>query len=293
MPTRPPLNRIPGNVHLLLVLQRQRLLVVPLLLVLPALLAVLEQVSSSTSVPMLASAFTLAATKRPFLLFKSKKQNRCALFGISEWRDTDFEIAGSSATMSELGKDIATPKQVCVLPFPYTDVLLQGETKQLRLYEDRFIQLFDYAMDQCKGVVAMGLLAEAGIIQTVPLCEIEAYNRIEGFGIFVTIRAVARAQLLQVTQQEPYIQAVCIEVTDRIPPNLELPNLLASNIENFMLTLSSMEFQLSQAHENDKDSMDEQDLELERRINIARLVSCVTTRTAPNPYGCNPLTHAT
>jgi hypothetical protein len=46
-------------------------------------------------------------------------------------------------------------REICVLPFAYTEVLLQGETKQLRLYEDRFIQLFDYAMEQHGGVIAM------------------------------------------------------------------------------------------------------------------------------------------
>ena len=47
----------------------------------------------------------------------------------------------------------------------------------------------------------MGLLAQAGIIQKVPLCEIEAYNRMDStFGIFVTIRVVGRAQLLQFVQ---------------------------------------------------------------------------------------------
>jgi hypothetical protein len=28
-------------------------------------------------------------------------------------------------------------REVCILPFPLTDVLLQGETKELCLYEER------------------------------------------------------------------------------------------------------------------------------------------------------------
>ena len=48
------------------------------------------------------------------------------------------------------------PKEICILPFPFTDCLVQGETKQLRLYEDRFIQLFDTVMEEHSGVVAMG-----------------------------------------------------------------------------------------------------------------------------------------
>jgi Lon protease-like protein len=170
------------------------------------------------------------------------------------------------------------PKSLCILPFPYTDVLLQGETKQLRLYEDRFIQLFADAMDNHCGVVAMGLIADSGIIQTVPICEIEAFTKLEGMGIFVTIRVVARAQLLEITKQDPYIKAACLEINDKVPPNLEFPNLVASNIENFILTLSSMEHRLAKAklEQGENSSTDgeekEKDSEMQRRINIAKLV---------------------
>jgi hypothetical protein len=159
------------------------------------------------------------------------------LLGISEWRDSIFDYPGSERP--PLGTEFgASVKEICILPFPYDEVLLQGQEKQLRLYEDRFVQLFDHSMEHHSGIVAMGLIAESGIIKTVPLCEIEAYNRMEGFGIFVTIRVVSRAQLLEVTQQDPYLKATCVELSDKIPPNLELPNLVASNIENFMLLLS-------------------------------------------------------
>lgn len=198
-----------------------------------------------------------------------------ALYDISEWRDLTFDFPGTGADRRLGTEQGAPPKEVCILPFPYTEVLLQGETKQLRLYEDRFIKLFEDAMKNHCGVVAMGLLADSGIIQTVPLCEIEAFNRMEGFGIFVTIRVVSRAQLIEINQQEPYIKAICTELADSLPPNLELPNLVASNIENFMLLLSSMEHRLEQARlsKQDKDTdEDEDDLAMQRRINIAKLV---------------------
>lgn len=160
-----------------------------------------------------------------------------SLSGISEWRDSIFDLPG--ADRQPLGTENGpAAKEVCILPFPFDEVLLQGQEKQLRLYEDRFIDLFDYCIEHHSGVVAMGLIAESGIIQTVPLCEIEAYNRMEGFGIFVTIRVCSRANLLEITQQDPWLKATCIEISDKVPPNLELPNLVASNIENFMLLLS-------------------------------------------------------
>ena len=121
----------------------------------------------------------------------------------------------------------------------------------------RFIKLFDDAMENHAGVVAMGLLASSGVIQSVPLCEIEAYNRMDGFGIFVTIRAVGRAALLGLNQEEPYMKGVCVEKIDTLPPNLELPNVVASSIENMMVTLSSMEYQLEQQtldNDNDDDN---------------------------------------
>mmetsp|Transcript_102239 Transcript_102239/g.295821 ORF Transcript_102239/g.295821 Transcript_102239/m.295821 type:complete len:350 (-) Transcript_102239:1743-2792(-) len=193
------------------------------------------------------------------------------VFGINEWRDTFFNFPGNGDDR-RLGKEEGgAPKEICILPFPYDEVLLQGETKQLRLYEDRFIKLFDHCMEKHSGVVAMGLLAESGIIQTVPICEIEAYNRMEGFGIFVTIRVVGRGRLLDITQQEPYLTATAVEITDTIPANLELPNLVASNIENFMLLLSSMEHRLSQAMEESEDEEDDDDKEMKKRIQIAKL----------------------
>lgn len=118
------------------------------------------------------------------------------LFGISEWRDTFFDFPGAGDDR-RLGTETGgPPKKVNLLPFPFQEVLLQGETKQLRLYEERFLKLFDDSMENHGGVVAMGLLADSGIIQTVPLCEIEAYNRMEGFGIFITIRVRARRSAL-------------------------------------------------------------------------------------------------
>ena len=122
-------------------------------------------------------------------------------------------------------------------------------------------------MDNHFGMVAMGLLAQSGIIQTVPLCQVEASNTMEGFGIFVTIRVVGRAQLMEISQQEPYIKATCMEITDQLPPNLELPNVLADNIENTLLQLSSMEHQFDQALKSNQ----LKDEEMERRIAIAKL----------------------
>lgn len=35
-------------------------------------------------------------------------------------------------------------------------------------------------------------------------------------------QVVGRANVLEIVQQEPFIQAVVVELADRLPPNLEL-----------------------------------------------------------------------
>lgn len=206
-------------------------------------------------------------TSNAFLLPVPGRLRSC-LSGIHEWRDLEFDFPGNDRRLG--AETSGPPKSLCLLPFDYREVLLQGETKQLRLYEERFIKLFADVVENHASTLGMGLLAESGIIQTVPLCEIEAYNRMEGFGIFVTIRVVGRAQLLSITQQEPYLKAVCVELSDTLPVNLELPNLVAGNIENFMLLLSSMEHRLSKASE--ESPVEDDDSEMQRRIAIAKLV---------------------
>jgi len=134
------------------------------------------------------------------------------------------------------------------LPFPYEDVILQGETKQLRLYEDRFIKLFDKCQTEHHGMVCMGLLTEgSGIVQTAALCEIEDFNRSNEFGIFTTIRVVGRIKLLELTQMEPYICGICSEVIDEVPPSLDLPNMVADGIQSLVSELSMLELRLYQA----------------------------------------------
>lgn len=235
--------------------------------------------TTTTTMLVVVAVFLALASVSGFVhSFPVRKGSKCssALFGIVEWRDRMYNLPGTPSTDSNrIGavNDSSPLKEICILPFPYSDVLLQGETKQLRLYEERFIKLFEDCMANHDGLVGMGLLAESGIIQTIPLCEIEAYNRMgQGFGIFVTIRAVGRAKIEDLLQQNPYIKAVCTEIVDEIPPNLDLPNLVASNIENYMLLLSSMEHRLAQVKHANPQSDKEED-EMERRLNVAKLVS--------------------
>ena len=54
---------------------------------------------------------------------------------ISAWRDLMFEdVPQKLAADAADGEPV---REICILPFPLTDVLLQGETKELCLYEER------------------------------------------------------------------------------------------------------------------------------------------------------------
>jgi len=125
-------------------------------------------------------------------------------------------------------------REICILPFPLTDVLLQGETKELCLYEERFHQLFEKAMTDHAGIVAMGFIAPpSGMLQGMPLCEIENFRTMEGdtgFGntsILATIRVVGKAMLLDVREPPEgislgYMTGWCQENPDDDTKNISL-----------------------------------------------------------------------
>lgn len=154
------------------------------------------------------------------------------LYDLSGWRDLFFdeESTPNSVTkrmkMDTEGPPVleGPPRQVCVLPFPLTDVLLQGETKELCLYENRFHQLFQKCQNEHEGIVAMGLMAPPdGILQIMSLCEVDSYRKMEtptafgtDYSILATIRSVGRAALLQLNEGDdlPYMVGWCAEVFD-------------------------------------------------------------------------------
>lgn len=55
------------------------------------------------------------------------------LYDLSEWRDMMFDAPAGLVEDKESGPF----REICILPFPLDDALLQGETKELCLYEER------------------------------------------------------------------------------------------------------------------------------------------------------------
>lgn len=126
------------------------------------------------------------------------------------------------------------------------------------------------------------------MITTMPLCEVESFTRFgaqenwvddgSGMGngsIFVTIRAVGRVKIVEedLLQEEPYIKARVVEVLDEaIDTNgeigikedgsessvvgesspIQIGSLVASTIENLMVSLSSMEYKLNQVKQKEE-----------------------------------------
>lgn len=157
-------------------------------------------------------------------------------------------------------------REVCILPFPLTDVLIQGETKELCLYEERFHKLFEKATSDHAGIVAMGFIAPpSGMLQGMPLCEIENFRTMEGdtgFGnmsILATIRVVGRATLLDVRSPEGdllegYMMGWCQEMSDDSKNNndgdlMEVYNELADNCEDLFDSIVSLHEEITSMEE--------------------------------------------
>ena len=129
-----------------------------------------------------------------------------------------------------------------LLPFPLDQVMLPGETKELHLYEARYLSLLEEVLkgkreadDALRGVYKEGVggsssrgrLRSRGngvgaegyfthlvvdfksgrASQSCCLCRIEEYER-QDVGCTVTVRGVARVALQRLTQREPFMIGV-------------------------------------------------------------------------------------
>lgn len=102
-----------------------------------------------------------------------------------------------------------------LLPFGLEEALLPGETKQVHLYEARFLQLFEEAEAKYNGCVGQLLVTPGGNVAAVSsLLEVEESRRQE-VGVWARLRCVARIRLLDVDQTDyGYARARCALVTD-------------------------------------------------------------------------------
>lgn len=209
----------------------------------------------------------------------SQQQHRrttpTSLNDLSEWRDLFFDDSQKPAVVDDAlrQQNLEGPaREVCIFPFPLDDMLIQGETKELNLYEDRFHQLFEKSRSSHSSVVAMGLIAPpSGILQTLPLCEIEDYRKMPGqtqfgtdYSIYVTIRVVGRASLVQVVEEDllggaEYLKGWCVEVEDGVEGGEKEGNRVADRLEAVFGEICVMEDIYERTDEVEMDATDEDD----------------------------------
>ena len=155
---------------------------------------------------------------------------------------------------------------------------LTSESQSKLPRKNRFHHLFEKSTREHGGVVAMGLLAPpAGILQTLPLCEIESYQTMQGetgfgtdFSILVTIRAVGRGSLVSIQEDDEETQFLtgwCTELCDDASSEygkteggrdiLQLGNDLADKMEGVFNAIIILENELEQI----EDDFDEMSLE--------------------------------
>jgi len=121
----------------------------------------------------------------------------------------DALSAGSWAATSR-----SSSLQLGLLPFPLSEALLPGETKQVHLYEARFIQLFidATASHDCVGQM---LFTEAGnVVGVTSLLEVLEYRQ-EEVGVWARLRCVGRVELEALTETDyEYVSATATLLHD-------------------------------------------------------------------------------
>ena len=86
-------------------------------------------------------------------------------------------------------------KNLNLLPFGLDDVMLPGETKQVHLFEARFLELFTQAEASDHGCVGQLLiLGDGGVVAYTSLLEIEE-SRKQDIGVWAKLRCVGRVKI--------------------------------------------------------------------------------------------------
>jgi hypothetical protein len=213
-----------------------------------------------------------------FTLFRSAvsmpRRTKTLLHDITEWRDLIFEVPSKVQELPLEDYQEGPIRQVCILPFPLDDTLVIGETKELCLYEERFHKLFEKCTQDHASIVAMGMMAPpAGILQTMPLCEVESFQVMEGNNgftnksILVTIRVVGRGCLVQLEEDDEtaeYLKGWVTELWDDTgsekralnPDTLRVANDLADKLEDEFEAILRLESKVSDMEQNDVKSQE-------------------------------------
>jgi len=174
-----------------------------------------------------------------------KRRKRSRLFGLKEWRKdivqneerTDQQQQQQQRREESSGSSSILP----LLAFRADDILFPGQQLSLVLKEGRFLDLFQDSIDEYHSMVGMAVMGDDGMLPYLPLCTVEDLEVNVGYRgkltLEVTLRAVSRAKLQQLTQTKPVMMGSCIEIMDDETNNnnLVVCNELADQIEAIMM----------------------------------------------------------
>lgn len=147
------------------------------------------------------------------------------LFGLAEWREQLSSASDdcSSAQPTKEHHHHHLPVQpvegtILLLPFRVEEALVPGQSITITLKHGRFFDLFEDALDEHCGMLGMILQDDDGVTPTMVLCEIQDFRVDAGFRgkitIHVTLQAVGRASLLELTAWKPIMTGLCRELID-------------------------------------------------------------------------------
>ena len=119
-----------------------------------------------------------------------------------------------------------------MLPFGLEEALLPGETKQVHLYEARFLQLFEEAEAKHNSCVSQLLVTPGGNVAAVSsLLEIEE-SRKQDVGVWAKLRCIGRIRLAEVEPTDfGYVRAQVSLVTDKPPGDEDIEAALTECLE--------------------------------------------------------------
>ena len=121
------------------------------------------------------------------------------------------------------------PRKLGFLPFPLEEALLPGETKQVHLYEARFVQLFDDCKSNGNCLGALYFTPQNNIVAVTSLLEVEEFKAgADGVGVWANLKCVGRVQLQDVEKTEfDYIEAVVDLYKDADAPDEQMEKAVA------------------------------------------------------------------
>jgi len=160
-------------------------------------------------------------------------------------------IAGRPAGKLELG----------LLPFPVNEALLPGETKQVHLFEARFIQLFADAAAKQNHCCGQMLFTPRGEIPVyTSLLQVEEYKKQE-FGVWAKLKCVGRVKLASLRETEWGYMTSIVEILhdlDETEASLQFPSSVsAASLARSMASAAEKKSRLDVTAENAAQALSE------------------------------------